>query len=83
MNSSDRKVIAAHLNPPKCPHCGVVLSGICGDSLPSDGDFSMCAHCLKMSIFDMYPTKVLLRAPSTKQEKADTAKAREDLIASL
>jgi hypothetical protein len=83
MNSSDRKVIAAHLDPPTCPHCGTELNGICGDAMPSDGDFSICAYCLKMSIFAMHPTKVLLRAPATKEEKADAAKAKEELIASL
>lgn len=83
MNHSDRKVIAARLNPPKCPHCEVELNAIVGGNLPDSGDFSFCAHCLKMSIFDVYPTKITLRYPRTKQEKLDAKKAREGLIASL
>jgi len=77
---SERRFIAAELDPPVCPFCEKTLNALCGDSLPDDGDFAFCVYCLKMSIFSIHPTSVTLRAPSTKEEKAECEEARRELI---
>lgn len=52
-----------------CPSCGYTLDGatqINGDNLPQPGDFSVCARCGRVHVFDK---QMKLRFPSAKEQK--------------